>query len=258
MPEPIAPPLNPDYGEGAFHRRIRLQGEPGRVIAELEDCCHGFRSVIDHDGETVTGVSAETLRIPLDTCTGAIEPIRALVGVPLTATAPSIFRQVDPRANCTHLFDLSLLAVAHARRGECTRTYDVVIEDELPDDPDRPVASSVQLDGREILHWLTSKWQITAPASIEGNSLHRGFSAWARSHFQGDEREAAFILHKGYFVAQARRYDMDSMAGDRAYNHEQMRGVCYSYAPGVVERARRLAHSVRDFNGVEERLLKFL
>ena len=109
-------PTNPDYGDGLYRRRIRLTALDREVTGELEDDCHGFRVRVSHDGAAVTDISADTLRVPLTTCSGAIRPLRALVGTRLHTPPPAIVAAVDPRANCTHLYDLTLLAIAHLDR----------------------------------------------------------------------------------------------------------------------------------------------
>lgn len=252
---PMHYPLNTDYGTGVFRRRIRLQGLPGKVVAELEDCCHGFRSVVYHDGKKVTDVQAEALRIPHSTCGGAVAPIKAMIGMPLATAAKNINREVNPRANCTHLYDLTVLAVAHCLRGETERLYDVAIDDE-PDE--QAVSASVSRDGKTVLNWQTHQWIIQEPAALAGKPLYKGFAAWANQAFDGDEQEAAFVLQKGYFVSIARRFDSDKMAGAAAANDESMIGVCYTYSPDVVAGAFRMDHSTRDFTDTPEQLLKFL
>lgn len=247
-------PLNPDYGKGTYRRRIRLQGLPGKVIAELEDCNHGFRAEVCHDGQLVTAIHAEALRIPLNTCGGATNPIQAMVGQSIYSTPVDIVGRVNPRANCTHLYDLTALAVIHCARGPVTRIYDVAVDDEV----DEQAISSVSLNGEEIHRWTTSQWTILEPASYVGKPLYKGFSLWANEAFNGDEQEAAFILQKGYFVSQARFFDMDGMAGTPAGDQASMLGVCYSYSPEVVDKAFRSANSTRDFSDTPEQLLKFL
>lgn len=256
MPAVTSPsqfPQNPHYGEGIFRRRIRLQGLPGKVVAELEDCCHGFRTSVYHNGEVVTDIQAEALRIPLTTCGGATEAITSLIGISLNSSASAINRQVDPRANCTHLYDLSLLAISHCLRGETIRQYDISVDDEQ----DQPGQTILSRDGEVIFNWQTTNWIIQAPAQLAGNSLFKGFANWATSAFRQELQEAAFVLQKGYFVAQSRRYDINNMAGTPVANHTFMHGACYSYNPGVVEDAYRTENCARDFTDSAEQLLKF-
>src|SRR3546814_20125603 len=80
-PAEIFPPA-PDYGSGVARRRLRLTGHPGRVIGEMEDHAHGMRCLIEHDGRVITSVSAEFLRLPRSTCSGARGPLNELLGLP--------------------------------------------------------------------------------------------------------------------------------------------------------------------------------
>lgn len=252
--QPTDFPLNPDYGNGTYRRRIRLQGLPGKVVAELEDCNHGFRAEVNHDGQLVTAINTETPRIPLTTCGGATGPIQAMVGQSIHSKPVDIVSRVDPRANCTHLYDLTALAVIHCARGEVTRVYDVTVADEV----NKQAISSVSLDGKEIHRWKTSQWTILEPTHYADKPLYKGFALWANEAFSGDEQEAAFILQKGYFVSQARFFDMNAMAGTPAADQASMLGACYSYSTEVVDNAFRTANSTRDFSNTPEQLLKFL
>jgi hypothetical protein len=88
--------------------------------------------------------------------------------------------------------------------------------------------------------------------------LYKGFSKWASACFTGEEREAAFILQKGYFVASARRYNIDAQVGKAANeDRDVMLGVCFSYSTPQIEIATRTADSTRDFSNTPELLLKF-
>jgi len=245
--------LNPDYGNGIFRRRIRLAGYEGRVCAELEDCNHGFRSTVHHDGDRVTEVEAEALRIPLTTCGGATGPIGNLVGTPVKSSVRAIASAVDPRANCTHLYDLTLMAIVHALRGACTWQYDMEVDDQVAGGASQ---SRVFRNGELVMSWMVDQWQITEGPFL-GRPLYKGFSNWAHDAFQGDDKEAAFALQKAYFVSEARRYNMNSMAGSPATNQADMLGVCYSYSSPVVDKALRTQNSVRDFTNTPEQLLKF-
>lgn len=247
-------PPNPGYGNGIFRRRIRLTGKPQQVLAELEDCSHGFRSLVSHNGKAVIDIQTEALRTPLNTCGGASEPIKALIGLPLNTATTDILRQVDPRANCTHLYDLTLLAIKHCLRGEVSRQYDVTVTDETK----APAEAEVRQDGKLVLHWKTHQWAIVSPPELTGKPLHKGFASWANQHYSGEQQDAAFVLQKGYFVSSARVYDMDKLAGTPALKDANMQGVCYSYSPQIIAQAYRQSKSNRDFTDIPEQLLKFL
>jgi hypothetical protein len=160
---------------------------------------------------------------------------------------------VNPRSNCTHLYDLSVLAIAQAQRGG-TRVFDIEVSDET----EQPSDCKVSIDGELIHHWQASNFSITTPLEFKGNVLWKGFASWANKAFTGDEMEAAFALQKGYFVSQARRYDMAKVAGLSVAGETMMHGSCYSYTPGIVEAATRTSNTTRDFSDTPEQLLKFL
>ena len=73
------------YRHGSFRRRIRVVVDtPGVVAGGLEDDFHYFQVRVNHDGEQVTTVEAESKRWPWSTCPGAAVPLQALAGMPLS------------------------------------------------------------------------------------------------------------------------------------------------------------------------------
>ena len=246
-------PAAPEYGSGMARRRIRLTGAPGQVLGELEDHAHGMRCLIQHDGHVVTAVTSEFRRIPMNTCLGAGEPLQALVGTPIGCDFGTFYRDGRARMNCTHMFDIAWLATAHAARGETVRTYDV----EVPDEVDG--ASDVRLlrDGEVLLRWSIRNSIVEAPQALAGQHLFRGFTTWALAHLDGDDLEAALVLQKGCFVAQARRWTIvpgPISAEEKVANV----GVCHGFGRARIEGAERLDDTKRDFTDHPERLLKFL
>lgn len=254
--------LNPDYGPGRYRRRIELVAGDGWVDGALEDTNHGFRCRLYHDGRRVTEVDAEALRIPFTTCPSAVDPLRKLAGLPLVDDAGAIIAQTNPNEQCTHLYDLAVLALCHAARVTASaastprrRVIDIVIEDQPGQEA---VPAEVYIDGRLIHRWLTVDWQIVEPASLAGRGLYKGFTAWASDTFEGEESEAAFALQKGYFVGSARRFDLSALVGKSANDErDYMLGACFTYSSPQIERARRTAASVRDFSDTPEQLLQF-
>lgn len=251
---PFNYPLNPTFGQGIFRRHIRLQQGVGVVHGALEDCNHGFCVTVYHDGNRVTDIQAKAKRTPFTTCPGAVEPLKALIGKPLDLDAKALNMQMPAGSNCTHWLDLAILALQHAKRDEAVREYRVAI----PDEDGHSIEASVHCNARLVHEWRVEEWQILEPAAISGNGLYKGFAGWANQAFaDDDEREAAFVLQKGYFVSRARRYDIQQLTGESAKVHTMMHGACYSYSEPNVSQAVRSADSVRDFTDSEEEILKF-
>ena len=162
---------------------------------------------------------------------------------------------MKPRANCTHWYDLSLLALAHASHGEPVRVYDVEVVDQPADGS--AARAEVFLNGQSVHRWLVDRAVIIEPLAYAGKPVLRGFSTWANEAFEGAAREAALVLSKGVFVACSRLFDMRGIGGQSALEHTNLHGACYSYSPGVIEHAVRHHDSVRDFSATPEQLLTF-
>lgn len=245
---------NPLYGSGVFRRRVRLVNQPGIVCAELEDEAHGFRLHVEHDGSKVTAIAVEALRIPMTTCMESGRPLRNLIGCPLTARWAEFQQWAPASANCTYLRDMAWWSLAHAQRNEAVRDYEIAVTDEGTN----PSECSVWRNGELVLRWHVSGGTVIAPEEIANRPLLRGFSAWAMPIFQGEAFEAATMLQRGYIVAKGRRVVRQSLAGVRAATLTHMRGTCFTYSPGAVERAVFTADSGRDFTNTPELLLKFV
>ncbi len=243
--------LNPDFGSGALRRRIRLIATPGLVRAGVEDSYHSFRLELSHASGVVSGVGTRAIRYPLTTCPLANEPLQKFIGLPLSTPWSDLIARENPRAHCTHLYDLFFLAMTHVSRGG-QRTYDINIPDENPG----PVWSTVHRDGIEVLRWKTQTGVVLEPLSLAGRPLLNGFSRWAGERLSGDELEAALVLHKGYFVSRARRFDIAGGAGERVANLEVMRGACFSYSEPRMSVAVRMAGHVIDTSSPTTPLLE--
>ncbi|MFK8019856.1 MAG: DUF2889 domain-containing protein [Pseudomonadales bacterium] len=253
----FAAKLNPSYGSGVFRRRIRLTADGMSVLGELEDSAHGFRCHLQHDGQHLTSIRGESLRTPYDICPGATEPIKQFVGQAINVSLQSLNTNINARSNCTHLYDLSALALQFCFVSHSEGRKERIIDVEIPDETDKPTTARVTIDGVEILAWQLQQWQIVGPSEIAGKPFHKGFASWVNESLSGLEQTAAFAIQKGYLVAESRRYDMDALAGTAAELPESMNGICYTYSRENVGNARRLSGTMRDFSDSEEQLLTF-
>ena len=110
---------------GVYRRRIRLTSPvKGRVAAEMEDDFHHFGVELEHDGERVTAIQGSAARFPWTTCPAAAVELQGLVGAPLATRSTAIADHIPARQNCTHMYDLAGLALAHC--GVC-RVRDVCL-----------------------------------------------------------------------------------------------------------------------------------
>ena len=249
---------NPLYGTGIFRRRIHLRADNNAVAVELEDGNHGFRIVLRHDGEQVSGIDMDALRHPFNTCPEALGPLQRIVGHRLDSAAQTLRDRLVPGDNCTHLFDMAALAVSHAGCSGTELDYDMAVEDEVTgDETARAARVEISCNGRSVHAWQVRAHHIVAPPALAGLPMMRGFHAWASRHFNASELEAAIALQRAYFVAQSRRHSFDPPAANPAIGDGMPQGSCYSYNHGAVERAVRSTNTVRDFTNTPEKLLRF-
>jgi hypothetical protein len=234
-----------------YRRAFALVARTGRVVAEMEDDFHRFRVTLEHDGSRVTRVRGEALRYPWTECPHAATVLERLVGMALTTRSSAVAEHSDPRANCTHLFDIAALAVAHAAAGRSRRRYDV----EVPDRSDGRTRPRLRRDGLLLLDWEVDGTHVVAPEPFAGRALRGGgFLRFAEGELDPDLAEAALVLRRAFFIAQGRARDLDADANASVYLSVAA-GSCYSFTPGIAERALRVRGMTRDFTHRPEALL---
>ena len=243
---------NPGYGSGIFRRGVRIRVDSCRVDVDLEDTNHAFRLVLRHDNERITAIEPEFVRHPFTTCPESGRYLANLIGRPLDQ-APDVRRALETRFSCTHVTDMTALALAHVGDAGLERRYDVAVDDER----EARTRARVACDGQFVHDWTIVRHSVEAPEALAGRPMMQGFHAWAREAFSGLPLEAAFTLQRGYFVAQARRYDPTPERDYPARGDGLPDGVCYSYSAPAVERAERIEGSRHELTDDAGAVLRF-
>lgn len=235
---------------GRLRRLIDLRHErTDLVVAWLEDDFHHFGISLEHDGEQIIDVRMAAPRTPWVTCPGAAEPLRALIGRPLLRRASDIGSLLDMRQQCTHVFDLAGLAMAHAAQQRPDRRYQAIVEDREvlawngPHPILGPTDARLLCNDREVLVWRIERGSIAAPAEHAGQSLSRGFRAWTETMSE-DQAECATILRRAQLVAGGRTIDHDQYESTGSYLDEPL---CYSFQPERSRQALRNKGSTLDY-----------
>jgi hypothetical protein len=255
----IVPAVRVGDPAGPYRRRVRMVAvEPDAVVADLEDDFHRFRVTVHHDGNRVVDVRGEGLRFPWSTCADAAGQLHELDGMPLSTRCSAVAHHGDPRANCTHMFDLAGLAVAHAARGGERRQYDV----ELPPTVDGRTTPRLWRDGELTLAWTldsapgVGRGLVDPVPPFDAAPWRGGFMRWADATLEPDEAEAAIVLRRACEIGMGRGMDLDRL--ERA---EQlagvMLGVCYTMRPGTIAVALRNKLTARDFAEHPDALLSY-
>ncbi|MGD9598344.1 MAG: DUF2889 domain-containing protein [Steroidobacteraceae bacterium] len=245
-------PPNPDFGTGLFRRRVRLRVAAHAAHVDLEDGVHAFRVSLRHDGARITAIEPTYVRHPFTTCPESASHLLAYVGRPL-ASIPDLRRALEKRHSCTHVTDMTALALAHVGEEGLTRLYDIVVDDER----EGRTRARISSDGRAVHDWTLAHHLLVEPRVLVGRPVMQGFHAWASETFAGSAFEAALMLQRGYFVAQTRRFVITPVKAHPAIGDGMPDGVCYSYSTPVVQRAERIDGNRRDFTHDPDAMLRF-
>lgn len=215
-----------------FRRRFRITPGSGHIKTEVEDDYHCMAVVIHHDGHTVTAIEPEMRRAPWTTCPGAVEQLRqTFSGVALG----DIAGRGGKLDNCTHLYDLVLLAASHVLDREPV-VYDILVSD--------PVAgerrAEIRRNGATVLGWTEAGFRLVEPEPLAGATLDR-LRSWI-DFFEPRHHEAARLLRWANMIANGRVIPLENQS-----DASRMPPNCYTFQPHRAVRARRVG-IIRDFS----------
>ncbi|MES2258453.1 MAG: DUF2889 domain-containing protein [Pseudomonadota bacterium] len=243
---------------GRLRRLIDLKNvDFGRAVGWVEDDFHHFGVSVEHDGSVVTAVRVDPVRYPWATCAQVATPLQELVGKPLVARASDIGMLVDMRNQCTHVFDLTGLVLAHIRRDEERRRYEVLVDDLeiLRWEGGRPkfggTHASLKKNGACVMRWKIDSNRISAPPQFAGQALDTGFRAWTEA-MDPEPAEYATILRRAILVAGGRAVDHDLVPSAGALG---MPALCHSFQPVRREHALRMMGSTRNYEASADGML---
>jgi len=216
-----------------FRRRFRITPGPGSVCCQVEDDYHCMSVVIRHDGRSVTAVEPHMHRAPWTTCPGAEAQLQqTFTGVALD----EIPARGEKSANCTHLYDLTLLGANHLFDNR-PLVYDVLVSDAV----EGARRAELRRDGEVLLAWVEAGMEIREPEVLAGTAL-RDMRRWIDS-LDPARQEAARLLRWGNMMANGR-----SIPLERQSDATRMPPGCYTFQPERAVNAQRVGE-VRDFSG---------
>jgi hypothetical protein len=167
----------------------------------------------------------------------------------------AVGKVADPKLNCTHMFDLAGLCVAHAARGGpagTSRQYDI----EIPAEVRRGESAHVTClqDGEVVHEWHLDKWKLRGPEPFTDAPWRGGFFRWADETFEPEHSEAIIVLRRACDIGLGRGMDLDAV--DRSEElADQMAGVCFSMQPAQIEVGLRNKGTIKDFDADPDALL---
>lgn len=206
---------------------------PDRVCARLEDDYHCLQVTIRHAGGVAVAIEPVWARWPWSTCPGAVDELmKTFTGVALADFA----RRGEKSSNCTHFYDLALLAAAHAF-DDRPLTYDVLVADPVDGGRD----AELRRDGTAVMRWRLKDARIVEPAEIAGLDLF-DMNPWIAT-LDDNRKEAVRLLRWGTMMAHGRAMTRDALSdGTR-----MPLGRCYTFQPHRIANARHVGE-VKDFS----------
>ncbi|MDO6414462.1 DUF2889 domain-containing protein [Sphingomonas sp. BIUV-7] len=220
--------------ETGYRRRILIEPAPGRVVAELEDDYHRMVVALDHHDGVVTRVESDMKRGPWTSCPGAMDTLeQTFVGT----TLADFVARGDKTLNCTHLYDLSLFAAAHAH-DEAATAYDIVVTDAV----DTVRCARLARNGVPLLEWHLEGDLFRFPADLAGTRLH-ALGPWIAGLDKAGA-EAWRILRWATIIAQGRGMDIPAGLPATAFAS----GACFTFQPETAGRSFRRPGADIDFS----------
>jgi hypothetical protein len=158
-----------------------------------------------------------------------------VVGRPLAEIA-----QLDPLQHCTHMFELIVLAAAHAADDAATR-FDLAATDRI----DGRTRVSLAIDDRPVLAWDVHGSAIESPEPWTGRELRR-LSSW-RHELAPELRERAGLLRRVVQISQGRGLALETRKSAADWGKGRL-GACYTYHPARAAEATRIPGWTRNFS----------
>ena len=226
-----------------FRRRFRVEPAPGRVLVALEDDYHCMAVVVHHEGGIAHRVDADMQRAPWSTCPGAEKQLAATFAGAALVDFPA---RGAKKANCTHLYDLALLAARYARTQDALQ-FDILVSDPV----EGRVSAELHRDGTCLIQWTVVDNEVVAPEEYRGLGLFGKLGPWIDG-LPLLQQEAAKMLRWGCMLAHGRQIPLHQQSDASA-----MPANCYTLQPERAVIADRVG-LIKDFSdGSEEPLEAF-
>jgi hypothetical protein len=217
-----------------FRRRVMITPRPGSTTAELEDDWHWMAVTLHHADGVVTQVEPLMVRGPWTTCPGALQQVKATFeGQRLVDVA----RRGDKTANCTHLYDLSIWAAAHAGEDQAI-VYDISASDPV----DGAKAAVIRRDGEPVLAWTLQGNTVTTPGDLEGLALNQ-LGPWIAG-LDPTAQEAARLLRWVTMMSFGRQLPIEPHSSGARFAN----GACFTFQAERAQVATRVENAAIDFS----------
>ncbi len=221
-----------------FYRRVIFEVTATHCRAAMEDEHHHFVIELGHDGQRITAVTSTAHRTPWSVCPQAERRLQDFVGQPLRTRIAVKLDEIDGKQQCTHQYDLAMVALSQAlrpgRREYVTRVSGGMHEYRH---------AQLWLDGNQVLEWHLRGTEIDSADAFDQRDL-RNILPWADEHLDDATLEALYVQRRAVMVAASKGVNLDLISHAGVIMSRQA-GACFAFQPERADGAMRMIGSSR-------------
>jgi len=232
-----------------FFRRVIFDVSPTECRVAMEDEHHYFVLQLGHDGERITSVASTARRTPWTLCPEAERQLQAFVGQPLRQRIAINLPDIDSKQQCTHQYDLLMVALSQALRPG-RREYVAKVVGAMHEYRH----AQLWLDDEKLLDWRLRGTVIDSEDQCNQQDL-RSVMPWADEHLDDQMLEALFVQRRAVMVAASKGFDLD-LIPNAGVAMRARAGACFVFQPERAAQAVRVMGSTRqDVRGTGDLLV---
>ena len=235
-----------------FFRRIIFDVSATQCQVAMEDEHHYFVLNLGHDGERITSVNSTSRRTPWTVCPQAAGKLQEFVGQPLRQRIAVSLPQIDSKQQCTHQYDLLMVALAQARtpgrREYVSRVVGAMHEYRH---------AQLWLNDEKLLDWRLRGTAISSSDHFDQQDL-RNIMPWADESLDDQQLEALFVQRRAVMVAASKGLNLD-LVKNAGQAMVVRAGACFVFQPERADQAERIIGSTRaDVTAADDLLVEIV
>lgn len=221
-----------------FFRRIIFDVSATECHVAMEDEHHYFVLTVGHDGERITSVDSSSRRTPWTVCPQAAAKLQEFVGQPLRPRIAVNLPEIDSKQQCTHQYDLLMLALTQARqpgrREYVSKVVGAMYEYRH---------AQLWLNDEKRLDWRLRGTTIHSSDDFDQQDL-RNIMPWADETRSDQQLEALFVQRRAVMVAASKGFNLD-LVKNAGQAMAVRAGACFVFQPERADQAERIIGNTR-------------
>lgn len=232
-----------------FFRRVIFDVTETECHVAMEDEHHYFVLELGHDGKRLTSINSTSRRTPWTICPQAAARLQEFIGQPLRQRIAVNLPEIDSKQQCTHQYDLLMVALAQAIRPG-RREYVAKVVGAMHEYRH----AELWLNDEKLLDWRLRGTTIHSSDEFDQQDL-RNIMTWAEETLPDNKLEALFVQRRAVMVAASKGVNLD-MIKNAGQAMVVRAGACFVFQPERADQAERIVGNTRtDVSGPEDLLV---